>query len=200
VDPTGEQSLREVCVFCGSSVGRSPGYREGTVALGRELAARGIGLVYGGGAVGLMGVLADAVMQAGGRVTGVIPAGLFGGEVEHGDITTLYRVDSMHERKALMYELSDAFIALPGGLGTLEELAETLTWGQIGLHDKPVGLLDPSRFYASLQAFFDHAVREGFLKPKNLERLAVDDDPGRLLDELARLAAERSGGVDVRPF
>jgi uncharacterized protein (TIGR00730 family) len=195
-----DDRLHEVCVFCGSSFGAAPAYRDAAVRLGRELAGRGIGLVYGGGAVGLMGALAGSVMTAGGRVTGVIPDGLFGGEVERGDVTTLYRVGSMHERKALMYELADAFVALPGGLGTLEELAETLTWAQIGLHDKPVGLLDPCGFYASLQGFFDHALREGFIKAKNLERLAVDDDPARLLDELTRLAAGRSGRVDVRPF
>lgn len=192
--------LRELCLFCGSSVGMRPEYAQAATELARELVARDIGLVYGGGAVGLMGTAADAVMSAGGRVTGVIPRDLFGNEVEHTAITTLHRVDSMHERKATMYELADAFVALPGGLGTLEELAETLTWGQIGLHDKPVGLLDPTGFYRSLTTFLNHAVDEGFIKPRNLERLIVDDEAGRLLDRLAELARQRAGRVDMRPL
>jgi uncharacterized protein (TIGR00730 family) len=192
--------LGEVCVFCGSAAGRGTRYAGAAAELGRELARRDIGLVFGGGAVGLMGVVADATMAAGGRVTGVIPDGLFSPEVPHERVTTLHRVDSMHERKALMYRLADAFVALPGGLGTLEELAETLTWGQIGLHDKVVGLLDVDSFYRPLQAFFGHAVEEGFLKPRNLERLVVDDDPARLLDALAEAAADRSARVDTRPL
>jgi uncharacterized protein (TIGR00730 family) len=192
--------LRELCLFCGSSVGTRPEYAEAATTLARELVARDIGLVYGGGAVGLMGTAADAVMSAGGRVTGVIPRDLFGNEVAHTAITTLHRVDSMHERKATMYELADAFVALPGGLGTLEELAETLTWGQIGLHDKPVGLLDPTGFYRPLATFLNHAVDEGFIKPRNLERLIVDDEPGRLLDRLTESARQRAARVDMRPL
>ena len=192
--------LAQVCVFCGSSSGCRPAYAEAAAELGRELARRDIGLVYGGGAVGLMGVVADATMAAGGRVTGVIPGGLFSPEVAHEKVTTLHRVGSMHERKALMYRLADAFVALPGGLGTLEELAETLTWGQIGLHDKVVGLLDVDDFFRPLRGFFDHAVAEGFLKPRNLERLAVEADPVRLLDTLAEAAAGRSARVDTRPL
>jgi uncharacterized protein (TIGR00730 family) len=192
--------LAEVCVFCGSAVGRRPRYAAAAAELGRELAGRGLGLVYGGGSVGLMGVVADAAMAAGGRVTGVIPSGLFSPEVPHERITTLHRVDSMHERKALMYRLADVFVALPGGLGTLEELAETLTWGQIGLHDKAVGLLDVDGYFGPLLAFFGHAVDEGLLKPRNLERLVVDDDPARLLDALAEAAAGRSARVDTRPL
>ena len=192
--------LAEICVFCGSSAGANPRYRQAAASLGRELADRGIGLVYGGGAVGLMGAVADAVMACGGRVTGVIPSGLFSPEVAHERVTTLHRVGSMHERKALMYRLADAFVALPGGLGTLEELAETLTWGQIGLHDKVVGLLDVAGFYAPLRAFFDHATGEGFLKARNLERLVVADDPAALLDALAGAASGHSGRVDTRPL
>jgi uncharacterized protein (TIGR00730 family) len=192
--------LRELCLFCGSSAGARPEYRRAAIDLARELVARDIGLVYGGGAVGLMGVAADEVMSGGGRVTGVIPRDLFGNEVEHGAITTLHRVDSMHERKAKMYELADAFVALPGGLGTLEELAETLTWGQIGLHDKPIGLLGTAGFYEPLCAFLTHAVEEGFVKIHNLDRLIVDNDPTRLLDRVTDAAAQRSGRVDLRPL
>lgn len=192
--------LRELCLFCGSSAGARPEYRRAAVQLARELVTREIGLVYGGGAVGLMGVAADEVMTGGGRVAGVIPRDLFQKEVEHGAITTLHRVDSMHERKALMYELADAFVALPGGLGTLEELAETLTWGQIGLHDKPIGLLDTAGFYEPLSSFLRHAVDEGFIKVRNLDRLIIDDDPARLVDRVAEAAAHRSGRVDVRPL
>jgi uncharacterized protein (TIGR00730 family) len=192
--------LGEVCVFCGSSAGGRPAYAEAAAELGRELARRDIGLVFGGGAVGLMGVVADATMAAGGRVTGVIPEGLFSPEVAHERVTTLHRVASMHERKALMYRLADAFVALPGGLGTLEELAETLTWGQIGLHDKAVGLLDTDGFFRPLRSFFDHAVGEGFLKPRNLERLVVAAQPAPLLDQLAEAAAGRTARVDTRPL
>lgn len=182
-----------VCVFLGSKVGRSPLYAEATRALAGELARRGTGLVYGGGAVGLMGVLADAMMSAGGEVVGVIPRDLFQREVEHPALTTLHKVDSMHERKALMYSLSDAFVALPGGLGTLEELAETLTWVQIGLHAKPVGILDVGGFYAPLRGFLEHTVVEGFTKPASLDAVVVDDDPGALLDRLVALAAPLAG-------
>ncbi|MPY92442.1 MAG: TIGR00730 family Rossman fold protein [Acidimicrobiia bacterium] len=183
-----------VCVFLGSQVGRSPRYAEATEALAAELVRRGTGLVYGGGAVGLMGVLADAVMAAGGTVDGVIPRGLFEREVEHPALTTLHKVGSMHERKATMYQLGDAFVALPGGLGTLEELAETLTWVQIGLHAKPVGILDVGGFYAPLRGFLEHTVAEGFTKAASLEAVVVEEDPGQLLDRMAEVAA-RVGGV-----
>jgi uncharacterized protein (TIGR00730 family) len=177
--------LERVCVFCGSSLGIDPAYGAAAVALGTCLAERGIELVYGGGAVGLMGVLADAAMEAGGAVTGVIPRGLFSSEVPHGRLTRLHHTATMHERKALMYELSDAFIALPGGLGTLEELFETLTWAQIGLHRKPVGLLDVNGYFDGLMAFLDHAVAEAFIRRSNLALIVADADPGRLLDRLA---------------
>ncbi len=178
-------SLQRVCVFCASSPGSDPAITDATVALGTLLAERDIELVYGGGAVGLMGLLADTVMSQGGRVTGVIPAGLFSTEVGHGDITTLEEVGSMHERKARMYELSDAFIALPGGFGTLEELAETLTWNQIGLLAKPVGVLDVGGFWQPLLTMFDRMVSATILKPKNREILLDDPDPASLLDRLA---------------
>ncbi|MCC6434903.1 MAG: TIGR00730 family Rossman fold protein [Acidimicrobiales bacterium] len=178
--------MRRVCVFCGSSSGTDPRYREAASAMGRTLAERGIELVYGGGAVGLMGVIADAVMEAGGTVIGVLPKGLFSREVGHEAITELRHTDSMHERKALMYELADAFIALPGGLGTLDELFETLTWAQIGLHAKPVGLLDVDGYFDQLLAFLQHTVDTGFVKQANIDLLVADADPAGLL---ARLAA-----------
>jgi len=171
--------MRSLCVYCGSSVGRDPAHREAAASLGRVLAANGVRLVYGGGAVGLMGVLADAVMQAGGDVLGVIPTGLFSSEVGHTGITELVEVDSMHQRKQRMAEEADAFLALPGGLGTLEELSEIATWAQLGIHAKPVGVLDLDGFWAPLLAFLDGAVEAGFLRPANRELIVrvtdVDD-------------------------
>jgi len=181
-------TLRRVCVFCGSSTGTDPVYAEAARAMGAALAAGGVELVYGGGAVGLMGILADAVMAAGGRVTGVIPVGLFSREVRHDAVTELHEVASMHERKALMYELSDAFVALPGGLGTLDELFETLTWAQLGLHSKPVGLLDVDGYYDPLLAFLRHATDAGFVKERHLTMLLSDASPDALLSRLAGAA------------
>jgi hypothetical protein len=158
-------ALRAVCVFCGSSAPADPRYRDAARALGALLARRGVGLVYGGGSVGLMGELADAALGHGGRVIGVIPAGLFAREVGHTGLTELHEVASMHERKQLMYDLSDAFIALPGGLGTLEELAEAATWSQLGLHSKPVVLLDVDGFWAPLVSQLDRMAGTGLLKP-----------------------------------
>lgn len=177
--------LRRVCVFCASSPGSDPAITDATIALGRLLAERDIELVYGGGAVGLMGLVADTVMEAGGRVIGVIPSGLFGSEVGHQGLTSLEEVDTMHTRKARMYELSDAFIALPGGFGTLEELAETLTWNQIGILSKPVGVLDIGGFWQPLLALFDSMVDKTILKDKNRALLLDDPDPASLLDRLA---------------
>ena len=177
--------FRRVCVFCASSPGADPAITEATVVLGRLLAAQGHELVYGGGAVGLMGLVADTVMDEGGTVTGVIPAGLFSQEVGHTGLTQLIEVDTMHERKALMYDLSDAFIALPGGFGTLEELAETLTWSQIGLHAKPVGVLDVDGFWQPLLDLLDGAVERKLLKPANRSLLVSRPDPAELLDALA---------------
>jgi hypothetical protein len=158
-------ALRAVCVFCGSSAPADPRYRDAARALGTLLARRGVDLVYGGGSVGLMGELADAALGHGGRVIGVIPAGLFAREVGHTGLTELHEVASMHERKQLMYDRSDGFIALPGGLGTLEELAEAATWSQLGLHSKPVVLLDVDGFWAPLVSQLDRMAGIGLLKP-----------------------------------
>jgi uncharacterized protein (TIGR00730 family) len=160
-------AVDSVCVFCGSSTPNDPRYREAAVELGALVATRGIRLVYGGGRVGLMGALADAALAQGGRVTGVIPVGLFSREVGHTGLTELHEVGSMHERKRLMYDLADGFIALPGGLGTLEELAEVTTWSQLGLHRKPVVLLDVDDFWAPLCAQLDRMVSLGLLKVAN---------------------------------
>ena len=178
--------IQRVCVYCGSSAGGRPVYREAARALGGELARRGWGLVYGGGGVGLMGILAEATAGAGGEVIGVIPRALMEREGVAADgLGELRVVGSMHERKALMAELSDAFVAMPGGLGTLEELFETLTWAQLGLHRKPCGLLDVGGYYHKLVALLDHAVEEGFVRPQHRELLVVGDEPGELLDRLA---------------
>jgi uncharacterized protein (TIGR00730 family) len=174
-------------VFCGSSIGTQPAYRESAEALGAVLAKRGIGLVYGGGNVGLMGVIADAVMARGGHVIGVIPQSLADREVAHTGITDLRVVDSMHTRKAMMAELADAFIAMPGGVGTFEEFFEVVTWAQLGLHRKPCGLLNVSGFYSPLAAFIDQAVTEGFINPVHRAAIVVDSDPVRLLDTLGTI-------------
>lgn len=176
--------MRRLCVFCGSSVGNQRAYSDAAEALGTVLADRGIGLVYGGGNVGLMGVIADAVMVRGGQVIGVIPQSLADREIAHTGITELRVVDSMHARKATMAELADAFIAMPGGVGTFEEFFEVVTWTQLGLHRKPCGLLNVSGFYAPLAAFIDQAVTEGFIKPVHRAAIVVDSDPVRLLDTL----------------
>ena len=159
--------MKSICVFCGSSSGEAPAYREAAQVLGRELVRRGLRLVYGGGNVGLMGAIADAVLCAGGEVVGVIPHARLAKEVGHLGLTQLHGVGSMHERKALMAELSDGFLALPGGFGTLEEFCEVLTWAQLGLHAKPCGLLNIDGYYDPLLKFFDQAVSEGFLRAEN---------------------------------
>jgi uncharacterized protein (TIGR00730 family) len=182
--------MERVCVFCGSSPGARPAYAEATAELGRLLAADGIGLVYGGGAVGLMGVLADSVLAAGGEAIGVIPQALVDREIGHSGLTELRVVGSMHERKALMAELADAFVALPGGLGTLEELFEVYTWAQLGLHRKPCGLLDVERYYAGIVEFLEHAVREGFVREEHRAMLMVDRDPRALIERLREFAPE----------
>jgi uncharacterized protein (TIGR00730 family) len=169
--------VRRVCVFCGSSPGARPAYAEATAETARLLVDQGIGVVYGGGHVGLMGVLADTAMAAGGEVIGVIPQALVDREIGHTAITELRVVGSMHERKALMTELSDAFVALPGGAGTLEELFEVYTWAQLGLHSKPCALLDVDGYYSGLAAFLDHAVEERFLHEEHRAALMVDADP-----------------------
>jgi uncharacterized protein (TIGR00730 family) len=176
--------LRSVCVFCGSNPGTDPAYVAAAQAVGAALAERGIGVVFGGGRVGLMGALADAAQAAGGRVTGVIPSDLMAREIGHTGIDDLRVVGSMHERKALMAELSDAFVALPGGIGTLEELFEVYTWAQLGIHAKPIGLLDVAGFYAPLAAFLDQLVEHGFLPRTTRDALTVSGDFAELLAAL----------------
>lgn len=173
--------IHRVCVFCGSNTGSDPAYAEAARNLGRVLARDGIALVYGGGSVGLMGEVADAVLAAGGEVIGVIPHALWAREVGHRGLTDLRIVETMHERKAMMADLSDAFIALPGGLGTMEEIFEIWTWSQLGLHAKPVGFLDVNGFYTPLMQFLDRAVRERFLKEAHRSIAMIDADPERLL-------------------
>ncbi len=173
------------CVFCGSRHGVRPAYAAAAAALGKALVGRRLGLVYGGGNVGLMGVIADSVLAAGGRVTGVIPHGLEVREVGHPSLSELLVVDSMHERKHLMSELSSGFVALPGGIGTFEELFEISAWAQLGMHRKPVALLNVAGYYDRLLAMLDHAVGEGFVESERREQLIVDDEPDRLLDRMA---------------
>lgn len=177
-------SLAAVCVFCGASTGANPAYREAAAALGQELARRKLTLVYGGGAVGLMGIVADAALAAGGEVIGIIPESLKTAEIGHNGLTRLEVVDGMHARKARMAELSDAFIALPGGLGTLEELFEVWTWGQLGYHGKPLGLLEVNGFYSKLTGFLDHIVGEGFVRQQHRDMLQVSESPAQLIDAL----------------
>jgi uncharacterized protein (TIGR00730 family) len=177
--------MRRVCVYCGSSPGRDPAYREAAVALVRTLAARGLGVVYGGAHVGLMGVVADEALAAGAEVIGVIPQALVDREIAHTGLDDLRIVGSMHERKAQMAELADAFVALPGGLGTLEELFEVATWAQLGLHVKPCGLLNVLGYYDGLAGMLDHAVAERFLRPENRAIITVEADPGAMVDALA---------------
>jgi len=179
-------ALRSVCVFCGSNPGADPAYAAAASAVGTTLATRGIRVVFGGGRVGLMGALADATLAAGGEIVGVIPRQLVALEVGHIGVEDLRVVESMHERKALMAELADAFIALPGGIGTFEELFEVYTWAQLGLHRKPLGLLDVAGYYAPLAAFLDHAVAQRFVRAETRALLAHDDDLDVLLDRLER--------------
>jgi uncharacterized protein (TIGR00730 family) len=177
--------FRRLCVFCGSHTGRRPAYRAAAERLGVLLVERGIELVYGGGNIGLMGVLADTILARGGRAIGVIPESLMAKEVGHTGLTELRIVNSMHERKAVMSDLSDGFIALPGGFGTLEEFCEVVTWSQLGLQSKPCGLLNVENYYAPLLELFDHAVRERFLREKNRSLVLDDDDPEHLLEKMA---------------
>ncbi|WP_392467529.1 TIGR00730 family Rossman fold protein [Arsenicicoccus cauae] len=176
--------MRSLCVFCGSSLGRSPSYAAAVASLGAALAARGTRVVYGGARVGTMGVLAEATLAAGGEVVGVIPQHLMDDEVGHDGLTELHVVGSMHERKALMADLADGFVALPGGMGTLDELAEILTWAQLGLHRKPVGALDVDGYWQPLLAFLDHARDEEFLRPAHRELLIARPTVDALLDAL----------------
>lgn len=176
--------MRRICVFAGSNPGVRPEFAQAARDLGRELTVRGIGVVYGGGSLGLMGTLADATLDAGGEVIGVIPGGLFQREVAHQHLTKLYTVKSMHERKALMADLADAFIALPGGFGTFDELFEIVTWSQIGIHTKPIGLLNVAHFFDPLLSLVTHASTEGFISPFHAQLLLQEATPAALLDTL----------------
>ncbi len=180
--------MQRICVFAGSNYGNRPEYRQAAQALGQELAARGLGLVYGGAGVGLMGVIADTVLARGGEVIGVIPRGLFKREIAHSGLTQLHEVGSMHERKALMADLADGFIALPGGFGTFDELFEITTWAQLGLHSKPVGLLDVAGYFTPLLALITHASTEGFIPPRHTGIILHESTPSALLDRFASYA------------
>ncbi|MCC5858243.1 MAG: TIGR00730 family Rossman fold protein [Ectothiorhodospiraceae bacterium] len=179
--------MERICVYCGSKRGNEPVYAEATRELGLLLGEQGLGLVYGGASVGLMGVLADAVLEAGGEVIGVIPRFLQDKEVAHHGVTQLHVVDGMHARKALMADLADAFIALPGGLGTLEELFEMLTWGQLDMHTKPCGALNVDDYYTPLARFLDRMVDAGFVRAEHRRLLTLDDSPEMLLRRLEDL-------------
>ncbi len=177
--------MRRVCVFCGSSRGGDPRYAEAAGRLARALAARGAGLVFGGGSIGLMGVLADEALAAGAEVVGVIPHGLAARELAHRGVADMRVVPSMHARKALMAELADGFVALPGGMGTLDELFEIVTWGQLGIHRKPVGVLNVAGYYDPLAALLEHAAVQGFVSGESRRLVLVDEDPERLLERMA---------------
>lgn len=176
--------MKSICVYCGSSLGISSHYADAARALAKKMVEDNLALVYGGGNVGLMGIIADEVLRLGGEATGVIPQALMEKEVGHRTLTRLHIVKDMHERKAMMAELSDGFIAMPGGIGTLEELFETLTWSQLGFHNKPIGLLNVLGFYADLIGFMQHLVTQGFLKPEHASLLIDDADPQALLQRL----------------
>jgi uncharacterized protein (TIGR00730 family) len=174
--------MQKICVYCGSSDGARPEYRQAAAALGRAMLEKDIDLVYGGAGVGLMGTLADTVLQGGGRVTGVIPEALINREISHPGLTELVVVGSMHERKSMMAELSDGFIALPGGIGTMEELFEILTWSHLGIHKKPCALLNVVGYYDHLNAFTQHGVNQGFIRKETEAKLIIKEDPKALLD------------------
>jgi uncharacterized protein (TIGR00730 family) len=178
-----------VCVFSGSSPGRDPAYTRAAAELGEALVARGIGVVYGGASVGLMGTVADAALAAGGEVIGVIPRDLEAREIAHPGLRDLRVVGSMHERKALMADLAGGFVALPGGFGTLEEVFEVITWGQLGIHAKPVGLLDVAGYWTRLRAFLDHAVEERFVRAEHRDMVVVEATPAAMLDAFDRWTA-----------
>jgi len=183
-------TVRRLCVYAGSNAGARPEYAAAAAALAERMAAQGIGLVYGGGKVGLMGVLADTILGAGGEAVGVMPQALVNREIAHTGLTELEVVDSMHERKALMAELADGFVAVPGGIGTLEELVEVFTWSQLGLHQKPCGLLDVEGYYDAIAAFLDHAVRERFLREEHRSMLLIEREPAALLERMRAFAPE----------
>jgi uncharacterized protein (TIGR00730 family) len=176
--------LKAVCVFCGSREGSRPAYAEAARRTGREIARRGLGLVYGGGRVGLMGTVADAALEAGGEVVGVITEALISREIAHAGLTKLHVVGSMHERKMLMADLSDGFVTLPGGYGTLEEFFEVLSWAQLSIHEKPCGLLDVDGFWDPLSTLFDQAVTEGFVHPNHRSLVLTEGNPRVLLERM----------------
>jgi uncharacterized protein (TIGR00730 family) len=183
-----DRTLNRICVFCGTNAGSRPAYGVAARDLGRVLAEQGIELVYGGASVGVMGELADAVQEHGGHVTGIIPQQLMEKEAAHTGIRNLIVVASMHQRKSQMADMSDGFIAFPGGIGTLEGFFEVLTWGQLGIHSKPAGILNVERYFDGLTEFLDHAVREGFLTEAHRQNIIVESDPGVLLDRLRSYA------------
>jgi uncharacterized protein (TIGR00730 family) len=180
------EAMQTVCVFCGANPGVDPGFLEGARALGQALAATNRGLVYGGANVGLMGALADAVLAASGKVIGVLPQSLVDREVAHPGLTQLHIVSSMHERKTMMARFADAFIMMPGGLGTLEEFFEVWTWAQLGLHRKPIGIFGSKAFFSPLLAYLDHLVAQGFVRPEHRQMVTLEEDPNALLALLAR--------------
>ena len=196
--PSPGGGFRALAVFCGSRAGNRPEYAEAARQVGRTLAEQGVELVFGGGSIGMMGEAARAAMAAGGRVTGVIPDALMKREVGLSGVTRMHVVDSMHERKALMAELSDGFIALPGGFGTMEEYFEVLTWAQLRFHEKPVGLLDVAGFFAPLVVMFDHMVAEGFVSDQHRALVIADRDPVALLGRMAQYRAPASDGAAPR--
>ena len=183
--------MKMLCVYCGSNPGRLPEYREAARSLGYEMAARGLGLVYGGASVGVMGAVADAMLERAGQVIGVIPVSLATREVSHKGLDELIVVDSMHERKAKMAELSDGFIALPGGWGTIEEIFEMLTWAQLGFHEKPCGLLNVAAYYDHLFAFLDYAIDQRFVKEEYRPMIMMDRAPAALLDRFSQYRAPK---------
>lgn len=185
--------MKSVCVFCGSGEGIREDYARAARELGRTMVSRGLRLVFGGGQVGLMGVVADATMEAGGEAVGVMPQGLLEKEIGHQSLTDLKVVGTMHERKALMADMSDAFVGLPGGYGTFEELLEVLTWSQLGLHEKPCGLLNVAGFYEPLLALFDHAAAEGFIRGEHRALALIEEDPQKLLDLLESYTPPSTG-------
>lgn len=184
--------MQTVGIFCGSREGSSPSYVEAARGMGKTLARRGIRMVYGGGRIGLMGAVADAALEEGGEVVGVIPEALLAREIAHADLNKLHVVGSMHERKKLMADLSDGFIALPGGYGTLEEFLEVLSWAQLGIHEKPCALLDVNGFWKPLSTLFDEAVAEGFVPPNHRSLVLQEQDPHALLDLMERYTPPRT--------
>ena len=184
--------MKRICVNCGSNSGNNPAYLEMAELLGKILAKRNLELVFGGTSVGLMGKVADAVIKSGGSAIGVIPK-MFADKVSHQELTELYIVDSMHERKTKMFERSDGFIALPGGFGTIEEITELLTWAQLGINKKPCGVINVNGFFDKLLTFFDRGVTDGFIKQEHRDMLIVEDSPGTLLDKFESYNAPRVG-------